>query len=82
MYLLVFVETIIDLEGLKQLICDNRNPYSVLFLLKLKGNWNVLIADSGSLTCADPERFVRGGPTFTTFVFFSLMREGTIKLPL
>ena len=28
-----------------------------------------------SYSCADPESFVRGGPTLTTFHFFSLMRE-------
>ena len=26
--------------------------------------------------CADPESFVRGVPTLTTFFFFSLMRGG------
>ena len=69
MYLSVFVETFIDPEGLKQLICDNRNPNSVLFLLKLMGVWKVLISDSVSLACVDPESFVRRGPTLTTFFF-------------
>ena len=31
--------------------------------------------------CADPESFVRGGPTLTPF-FFSLMRGGRIQIPL
>ena len=35
------------------------------------------------LACADPESFVRGGPTLTFFVlFFSLMRGRRIKIPL
>ena len=29
--------------------------------------------------CADPERFVRGGPSF---FYFSLMRRGRIQIPL
>ena len=37
------------------------------------------------LSCADPESFVRGGPTLTTFFFlffqFSLMRGGKIQIP-
>ena len=32
--------------------------------------------------CADPESFDRGGPTLTTFFFFSLMRGGRIQTPL
>ena len=32
-------------------------------------------------TCADPESFVRGGPTLTIF-FSSLIRGGRIKIPL
>ena len=37
--------------------------------------------------CADPENFVRVGPTLTTFfflllLFFSLMRGGRIQKPL
>ena len=35
------------------------------------------------ITCADPESFVRGGPTMITFLgFFSLMRGVTIQIPL
>ena len=32
-------------------------------------------------SCADPESFVRGGPTLTTFLF-SLMRGDIIQIPL
>ena len=36
-----------------------------------------------SLACADPEKFVRGGPTLTTFFFFfKLMRGDMIQIPL
>ena len=30
-------------------------------------------------TCADPEKFARGGPTLTTFFFFFLREEDTNK---
>ena len=36
-------------------------------------------------SCADPESFVRGGPTLTGFLLvfiFSLMRGGRIQIPL
>ena len=36
-------------------------------------------------SCADPESFVRGGPTLTAFFFsffFSLMRGGRTQIPL
>ena len=39
-----------------------------------------MIYVSTSIPCADPECFVRGGPTLTTF-FFSLMGGGTISGP-
>ena len=34
-----------------------------------------------TVSCADPDIIVRGGPTLTTF-FFSLLRGGRIKIPL
>ena len=40
-----------------------------------------MVADA----CANPESFVRGGPTLTGFFFcyfFSLMRGGRIQIPL
>ena len=44
---------------------------------------------SKPVSCADPESFIRGGPTSTTFFFFylfyfffSLMRGGRIQIPL
>ena len=33
------------------------------------------------LTCADPESFVRGGPTLTC-IFFKLMKGGSIQISL
>ena len=33
-------------------------------------------------SCADPDNFVRGGPTLTFFFFFELMRGGRMQIPL
>ena len=40
-----------------------------------------MLTGVGEGACADPESFVRGGPTLTTF-FFSLMRGGRVQIPL
>ena len=42
-----------------------------------------ILAMSLNLACADPENFVRGGPTLTTYLFFlKLMRGEMIQIPL
>ena len=41
----------------------------------------VLLSANTNVTCADPETFVRRGPTLTTF-FFKLMRGEMIQIPL
>ena len=46
----------------------------------------MILLNGGRWTCANPESFVRGGPTLTFFFFFvfflSLMRVGRIQIPL
>ena len=47
--------------------------------------YNPTYGSGGDVACADPESFVRGGPTLTTFFsffFFSLIRGGRIQIPL
>ena len=53
----------------------------MLFKHHIMKNYISSLFCKGDISCADPESFVRGGPTLTTS-FFSLMRGGRIQIPL